>query len=119
MIRTRDILGQGHQHKRVVFNCFVIGSNGVGKSAFLDAIINKSDIENNDIQLAARKQIDFVQRIDDQNFKSRQLENPIAPKRKSVIQVYRKGVNRGGLRNLAVGQGEDLKFIIFTEIPAE
>ena len=25
MIKTRDILGQGNQHRRFVFNCFVIG----------------------------------------------------------------------------------------------
>jgi hypothetical protein len=39
MIKTRDILGQGMQHRRLVFNCFVIGHNQSGKSSLLDAII--------------------------------------------------------------------------------
>jgi len=36
-IRTRDILGKGNQHRRFVFNCFVIGHSGSGKTAFLES----------------------------------------------------------------------------------
>jgi len=44
LIKTKDILGQGNQHMRKVFNCFVIGKAGCGKSTFLDAVINKSEL---------------------------------------------------------------------------
>ena len=38
-IKTRDVLGQGNQHRRFVFNCFVIGHQSSGKTSLLDAII--------------------------------------------------------------------------------
>ena len=39
MIKTRDVLGQGNQHRRFVFNCFVIGHQSSGKTSLLDGII--------------------------------------------------------------------------------
>jgi ABC-type ATPase involved in cell division len=48
-IRTRDILGKGNQHRRFVFNCFVIGHSGSGKTAFLESTIKS--VENNRIIL--------------------------------------------------------------------
>jgi hypothetical protein len=48
-IRTRDILGKGNQHRRFVFNCFVIGHSGSGKTAFLESAIKSG--ENNRMKL--------------------------------------------------------------------
>lgn len=44
--RTRDIIGQGNQRNRFVFNCFIIGHTNSGKSSFLDAIIQNDDPHN-------------------------------------------------------------------------
>jgi hypothetical protein len=41
--RTKDILGQGNQHRRLVYNCFVVGNSQAGKTAFLDSILGRAD----------------------------------------------------------------------------
>lgn len=48
MIKTRDILGLGQQHKRFVFNCFVVGHSQSGKTAWLEHIINQADVHQTD-----------------------------------------------------------------------
>ena len=45
MIKTRDILGQGNQHRRFIFNCFVIGHSSCGKSSFIDATVKKKETQ--------------------------------------------------------------------------
>lgn len=124
-IKTRDILGQGNQHRRFVFNCFLIGQSGSGKSSLLDAII-KADYQNhqqatqNVVGGAANKtDNDIVE--DDQNQNLSNNQNL-----RSVINAYTSGSNQNSLRN-SMGPSISAragnlnnglqKFIIYTEIP--
>jgi len=45
-IKTRDILGQGNQHRRFVFNVFIMGHSQSGKTSLLDAIIKSSSFND-------------------------------------------------------------------------
>lgn len=103
-IKTRDILGQGNQHRRIVFNVFVIGHSQSGKTSLQDAIIktiSSNDELNNESDALLK-----MQRSPQENSSGI----------RSVINAYRPGGKQTNRMNGNLADGVS-KFIIFTAIP--
>ena len=109
MIKTRDILGQGQQHKRLVFNCFVVGHTYSGKSAWLDKIINQTIIPDNFLNDDV---VDEANNFSSINVKVKHEKDKNQDIR-SVVQAFGKKRNNQS-SNVSDGL---VKYIIFTEIP--
>ena len=124
-IRTRDIIGQGNQHRRFVFNCYIIGHSNAGKSAFLDAIISTGNLHNQSL-LGDSQNIEQPNRDDRQPHRSNVVR---ASRFRSVIDAYHPGMDRANQNQLRssmaasaaarAGNLSDglLKYVIYTEIP--
>lgn len=100
LIKTKDILGQGNQHRRFVFNCFLIGQSGSGKSSLIDAII-KADYQNHQQALqnlgASSSRVDKTEHDIAEEDQNKNPENSL--NLKSVINAYVSGNGPNPLRN--------------------
>lgn len=133
MMRPKDIVGQGSQHRRFVFNCFVVGHASSGKSTLLDAIIKCKDSNRSANRQDQPNKIDVGQGIDKpspvkqaaqmntshRTYQNQDVNDKVEPSEeiRSVINVFQpQGRESRSTRGVNINDGQ-LKYVIFTEIP--